>query len=164
MKKARIIAGLLCLLMGCTLTSCDEISPLKIIDWAPVELYMSVNDADGNNLLEGDTSWLEGMSITFNGQTSELDFSPMTRAYMPEFMGFRLMDSDAYGQKVLYYGELEGGRDYDNEEFVISWPDGTQDVITYSRKLNRRKGDATQSWSLNGTKLEGERICIALHK
>lgn len=95
------------------------------------------------------------MSITFNGQTTELDFSPMTRAYMPEFMGLRLMDSDAYGQKVLYYGELEGGRDYDNEEFVISWPDGTQDVITYSRKLNRRKGDATQSWSLNGTKLEG---------
>lgn len=148
-----IIAALVCL------CAC-----VKIIDWVPVTFQVRVQDVQGNDLLDpaNDNTWLTGTKIHFRGITVDLDETgitvPATRELPAEYEGFRLeKGKDHY---YLAFGEFDGGTDYDEEDIMIQWPDGTVNVITYSRKLNRMKAEAKQAFKLDGTECSSPIIIV----
>lgn len=49
---------------------------------------------------------------------------------------------------MLYFGELAGDGDYDDEPLTIHWPDGTTDVITIKNKVYL--SSASRKYKLNG--------------
>ena len=134
----------------------------KIIDWYPVNLKIEVQNAEGQDLLnpENDLSWLDGTTIKFRGTTTELTFTdgPQATDLPANFYGFRL---EKNGERyVLAYGEIDGGEEYDNDEFTLTWPDGTIDRITFKRRLNRVTIDAKDKWSLNGEKCSNPVVIV----
>jgi hypothetical protein len=52
------------------------------------------------------------------------------------------------GEPMLYFGELAGDGDYDDEPFTIHWPDGSTDVITVKNKTYL--SSANRKYKLNG--------------
>ena len=52
------------------------------------------------------------------------------------------------GEPMLYFGELAGDGDYDDEPFTIHWPDGSTDVITVKNKAYL--SSANRKFKLNG--------------
>lgn len=128
----------------------------KMVDWAPVNLQVYVQDSAGKDLLdpENGNSWVEGTTLTFRGEECPIDLegSPLTKDYMPVFYGFRIeKDGDRY---CMVYGEVDGGMSYKNEEFIIRWPGGTEDVISLTRRLNEITINARNVWRLNGKKTD----------
>ena len=154
MKKSLIL-----FLFTLLLTSCNND---MIIDWYPVTLRIQVQNEEGQDLLnpENDLSWLEGTTIKFQGTTTELTLTdgPQPTDVLVEFYGFRLVKYEE--DYVLSYGEFEGAAEYDNEEFTLTWPDGTVDRITYTRKLNSTKIEAKETWSLNGEKCSNPVVIV----
>ncbi|MBQ6709350.1 MAG: hypothetical protein IJN26_01465 [Bacteroidales bacterium] len=136
----------------------------KIIDWVPVTFQIRVQDEQGKDLLDpsNDNSWLIGTTIQFRGITVDLDETgisvPVTKDMPVVYEGFRLeKGSDYY---YLAFGEFEGATDYDEESFVIYWPDKTYNVITYDRRINTRKGGAKEVWKLDGVKCTSPIIIV----
>lgn len=81
-------------LLACT--SCD-----KIIDWAPIDLRIYVQDTSGKDLLDpgNDNTWAEGTTLTFQGNESllELNDTPQTKDLPAVYEGFRIeKDGDRY--------------------------------------------------------------------
>ena len=139
-------------------TSCESMQ--VDADAAPVTLEIFVKDAEGNNLL--DYGWLDGKNViaTFKGETYELQKDALTRAYMPQFYGFKVMSRDL--GPFLYFGELDGTDDM-NDEFVINWGDGTFDTIAiYNDCRTKANGayDIKRHYVVNGVKTESHRITI----
>ena len=136
----------------------------KIIDWVPVTFQIRVQDAQGNDLLDpaNDNRWLAGTTIRFRGIVVGLDetgiTSPVTRDMSVTYEGFRLEKGEDY--YFLAFGQFEGATDYDEESFVIYWPDKTYNVITYDRRINTRKGGAKEVWKLDGVKCSSPIIIV----
>ena len=70
----------------------------------------------------------------------------MTRMYLPMMDG--LMYVTKNGEQMLYFGELAGDGDYDDEPLTIHWPDGSTDVITVKNKAYL--SSANRKYKLNG--------------
>ena len=139
-------------------TSCESMQ--VDADAAPVTLEIFVKDAEGNNLL--DYGWLDGKNViaTFKGETYELQKDALTRAYMPQFYGFKVTSRDL--GPFLYFGELDGTLDM-NDEFVINWGDGTFDtIVIYNDCRTKANGayDIKRHYVVNGVKTENHRITI----
>ena len=138
-----------------------EIGDGYIIDWAPVELHIHLHDAQGNDLLdpENPNNLIDGTTITFCGKTYEASrewyekgmfhdwqyTEPIkgeeqeqedvsTRACLARLYGLYLLRNGVpYETKPgfqLYFGEIDGSDDM-SEDLVISWPDGSRNVIYY---------------------------------
>ena len=118
----------------------------------PVNLIIQVRDGSGKDILDpavGNT-WLEGTTITFRGETEPLQTEPATKTYLPQFYGFRLEKGD--GNYQLEYGEIDGEIEYRDEPFTIHWGDGSEDIISLTRRLNYISISAKTKWKLNGNK------------
>ena len=103
---------------------------------------------------------MEGTTIEFQGTTTELTLTdgPQPTDVLVEFYGFRLVKyEEGY---FLSYGEIEGTAEYDNEEFTLTWPDGTVDRITYKRRVNAITINAYERWHLNGEKCNNPVIIV----
>ena len=154
MKRILILIAAVACLSGCG----------KIIDWVPVTFQIRVQDALGNDLLDpaNDNRWLVGTTIRFRGIVVDLDetgiTSPITRDMSVTYEGFRLEKGEDY--YFLAFGQFEGATDYDEESFVIYWPDKTYNVITYDRRINTRKGGAKEVWKLDGVKCTSPIIIV----
>ncbi len=128
-------------------------------DASPVTMEIYVKDADGNNLLE--QNWLLGKNVTatFKGETYELQIVE-AKAYKPHFYGFKVTARDL--GMYLYFGELDG-MDALNDDFVISWGDGSSDVITiYNDCKAKMNGayDIKRHFVVNGHKTKDKRITL----
>ncbi len=153
----RIIFFLL-IAISSVVTSCENMQVEA--DAMPVTLEIFVKDAEGNNLL--DYGWLDGKNViaTFKGETYELQKDMPTRAYMPHFYGFKVTGRDL--GTILYFGELDGTHDM-NDEFVISWGDGTFDtIVIYNDCRTTMNGgyNIKRHYVVNGVKTENHRITI----
>ena len=126
-----------------------------IQDWNPINIYIKVSNAEGQNLLDTATPnnfvdkeiSAEWMGETYVADTISLwDKQYMTRMYLPKMDGLMYITKD--GKRVLYFGELAGDGDYDDEPLTIHWPDGSTDVITVRNKTYF--SSANRKYKLNG--------------
>jgi hypothetical protein len=125
------------------------------MDWNPIRIYVKVSNAEGKNLLDSTTigSFVgKEISAEWKGETYIADTvslwkkQHMTRVYLPMMDG--LMYVTKNGEQMLYFGELAGDGDYDDEPFTIHWPDGSTDVITVKNKAYLSSAD--RKFKLNG--------------
>ena len=138
MKNKSLLAAMLLMVTSSVMfVSCYP----PIMDWAPIEIYVKVSNAEGQNLLDsttlnnfvGEEISAEWMGETYVADTiSWREKQHMTREYLPMMNG--LMYVTKNGEPMLYFGELAGDGDYNDEPFTIHWPDGSTDVITVKNK------------------------------
>ena len=118
-------------------TACDDSGSDDMIwDFAPIELHIAVQDAQGNDLLNHE---------------KDVPIS-QTKAYLAHFNGLQTMKFET-GKYFLTFGEFNGDDTFDNEKVIIDWNDGTQDVITFSSKLiwkSKNKPVFDRKFCLNG--------------
>ena len=146
------LAGLLAMtFVGCS--DHDEIDDL-IVDFAPIQINGMAESQDGKDLLN---PTVEGNLLTQNikaiyrGEEYTNGASSKSRVYVPKFYGLITVKLQN-GKYALSFGELDGGKDFKNEEIVIDWGDGKQDVITFSNtvKWEGKNPDIARSFLLNG--------------
>ena len=151
MKKTKLHLMALAVVLTSGLMSCDNGT---IWDISPMKIYITVSNAEGQDLLNPDTPnsidyckvSAEWMGETYVGDTLSLySKQQMTRMFMPEMHG--LMYITEHGKSKLYFGDISGHGTYDDEPLTLCWPDGSTDVITVkasaiegyrSVKLNRK--------------------------
>ena len=156
-KMKRILIFLFTVL---TLSSCSDLRTESrsdiIYDITPIVLHIYVNDADGRNLLDGREGSLDtkNISATYEGETYSVELQ--TKYYMPSFRGL-VLKKDSAGNNKLVFGELDGAKNLDYVDLVISWGNGTSDTITifndYKVKSNG-KLDITRRFYVNGKKMD----------
>ena len=151
MKKTRLHLMALAVVLTSGLMSCDN---GMIWDIAPMNIYITVSNAEGQDLLNPDTPnsidygqvSAEWMGETYVGDTlSPYSKQQMTRMYLPTMHG--LVYYTEHGKSKLCFGEISGHGTFDDEPLTLHWPDGSTDVITVkasaiegyrSVKLNRK--------------------------
>ena len=150
-NKSILMVMLLMVTSSVMFVSCEP----PIQDWNPINIYIKVSNAEGQNLLDTATPdnfvdkeiSAEWMGETYVADTISLwEKQHMTRMYLPEMHG--LMYKTKNGEKVLYFGELAGDGDYEDEPLTIHWPDGSTDVITVKNKAYI--SSANRKYKLNG--------------
>lgn len=147
-----LFISLLCL---AGFTACDN-SDDMIWDFTPIVLYISVQDTQGNDLLNPEIPGniaKQGIKAIYKEKTYIKDAPiPQTKAYMAILTGLQTKKNKE-GKYFLAFGEFNGDQTFENEKVVINWNDGTQDVITFSSKLtwkSRNKPVFNRKFSLNG--------------
>lgn len=105
-------------------------------DVTPVEIIIRVTDAHGNDLLNPNTSgtiFYNKISAIYKGKVYSMDTSYMnkSRYLMPTFYGLKWQKSDYKDEYLLYFGEFDGTENFQNEEIIIDWNDGTKDTICF---------------------------------
>ena len=127
------------------------------IDWTPVHLVISVIDSNDHSVATPENKHLlEGTTIEFLGNVIplELETSPLTKMVFPLYTDRFFIGNESRFKNCLVFGEISGEYEFKDEPFKITWPDGSTDVITYTRKLNRITIDAKEGWKLNGEKCD----------
>jgi hypothetical protein len=71
-----------------------------------------------------------------------------------QFVTLRSIMEKYYGSPVA---KLDGDKEYDTD-FILTWKDGSQDVIHFTRKINDIL-DTEDQWLLNGEKVEQTGNC-----
>ena len=123
------------------------------VDWCPVIVSFCVQDSDGNDLLDPANESFIGDQIILSYNGSEYMYSIPTKTYLPVFFGFTI-DKDSQSDKYCArFGELNGEYDYD-DDFLITFPDGSSKTIHYDRKVSHLTISARQKWSLDGEKVD----------
>ena len=137
---------LLCIFCCINFTSCDPANnggDDLIWDFAPIVLYISVQDAQGNDLLNPLTKGSianQGIKAIYKGETYEKDapLNERTRAYMAYFTGLQTEVSKD-GKYYLTFGEFNGDHTFDNEKQEIDQKHGL--VITRTPSQSEQKFD-----------------------
>ena len=165
MKSLKYLFLALALCLGANaLSSCslwddkdDDLDPGTIcVDWAPTELYISVEDRYGNDLLDtlSTSCIVDDISVTFHGETLKVRKNPYseehggmmpymtgTRTLMPTWYGLCLINEKAgwdgkqwnmekTDKFMLYLGEIDASGDHD-EDIVFNWGNGKTSTIHY---------------------------------
>lgn len=150
---------LLVTLFALSITSCqnDDNGSDSIWDVYPLNFYIYVSDASGNNLLSEDYTGNildQDIKIIFDRMEFPLgvDMNDVyTRYYMPYMYGLQL------SSERLVFGEFDGAMDH-KDTFVISWGDGTYDDVSFEYDFEWGAGDGAPSSSktiyLNDVKLD----------
>ena len=156
---------LLCIFCCINFTSCDPANNGEddlIWDFSPIVLYISVQDAQGNDLLNPLTKGSianQGIKAIYKGETYEKDapLNERTRAYMAYFTGLQTGVSKD-GKYYLTFGEFNGDHTFDNEKVEIDWNDGKEpSVITFSSKLtwkSKKEPVFDRKFCLNGQEID----------
>lgn len=149
MKK--IFAAFFFAMTAFLVTSCDEES--FEVDWAPVNLFIYAEDADGNDLIK---DGMEGLTLTYKGETYEVTTRESTRALLAHMYGLVFQESTEYSDASaapnrLVFGEIDGAADMD-EDIVLTWPDGSKNTIHYHCSNHRegRHPTCKRTWKLDG--------------
>ena len=140
---------------------CDMLGGGLTVDWAPVSIFIEAVDDSGHSII---SPVMPGMTLTYKGKTYIVSKpsdpqTVQTKAYMAQFGGFYAQLKDDGEEEELYYlvfGEIDGAADMD-EDIVLNWPDGSEDIIHYHCSNHREwpEPKCDRSWKLNGSKHEG---------
>ena len=191
MKKCSILFWAMIAILGvCSFASCssdDDDDTDYDVDWYPVELYITVKDMYGNDLLDtlSNSSVAETMTATFQGETYHLrkgyidetgmpiPYAATTRLYLSTWYGFCLVnhwlvwtnarwDYVKTDDFMIYVGEIDGAQDMD-EDIVLTFPGGVTHTIHYHCSDHKRL-DCTRYFTLDGKRLDDKerRIEIVL--
>jgi len=163
----RLVYSLLAVVGMISATACEGIPGMVIVDWSPVNIYITATDADGKSIISPD---MPGMALTFRGETysvmSQEDLqakyngsyqgtAPKTKAYLAILDGLIAEPAGDEGYR-LRFGEIDGAEDMD-EDIVLQWPDGSMDTIHYHCSDHREWPSikCNRSWKLNGEAHDG---------
>ncbi|MGI6792831.1 hypothetical protein ACMYZ5_00660 [Bacteroides sp. KG68] len=128
---------LFCLIVS-TACASDNGDNSMIWDFAPIELHISVQDAQAHDLLNPETPGniaKQGIKAIYKDKIYKKDVPVnQTKAYKSRFNGLQTQKTEE-GKYFLTFGEFEGNETFKDEKIIIDWNDGTQDVITFSSKL-----------------------------
>lgn len=117
-----------------------------IVDYAPVEFYISVETSKGMDLLNAENEgaldldaielWYDGNIYVLNPKTD----AQSTRAYFPNFEGMQLQKID--GKCRIYVGEFDGapGTGVKSRYFTMNWGDGSNDNFSYTNTKEGKHG------------------------
>lgn len=178
-KERKFFAIALYAVMMLSFAGCDNIIGNDIIvDWAPVSLYLRIVDSNGVDLLdpENPDNMIEGTTLTFKGVTYNASTQwydtghpyqmASTKAiYAPLYGLFlvngKLLNSQSMASDFsLYFGEIDGARDMD-EDLTVTLPNGTTATIHYHcSNHNERRLTCNRSWTFNGKKHNGSTFVI----
>jgi hypothetical protein len=138
-----------------TFFACNEKDDPKneyiISDWYPIELWIYIQDQDGKDLLDYDSENYIGndFMLTYKDKTYRIQTKDkVSKVYKPEFDGLVLVYDNDKKKYSAYFGELEGYAEY-NDDFTITWKDGSKDIIHFYRKITGSL-DSDDKWLLNG--------------
>lgn len=132
-----------------------------IVDYAPVEFYISVETSKGVDLLNAENEgaldldaielWYDGNIYVLNPKTD----AQSTRAYFVRFEGMKLQQVD--GKYRIYVGEFDGapGTGVKSGDFTMNWGDGSSDTFSYT---NHKVGkyDVEHKFFHNGKSVKSE--------
>ena len=144
-------------ILSLTLPSCnksDTPDALVAVEWYPIELYIYIQDKDAKDLLNYDATYYVGndFMLTYNGKTYRMETKGTEEN--PEL----ILGTDRIQQShIAYFGTLDGDKEYD-ADFILTWKDGSQDVIHFTRKINDIL-DTEDQWLLNGEEVEQTGNC-----
>lgn len=131
-----------------------------IYDFHSITVYVSVMDKSGNDLLDPDSEYFIGsdISVEYRGKIEYLKPLESTKDVLVIYKGLELIQKD--GAYVLAFGELDGSEEYD-DDFVITWPDGSTDTIHYKRRFgSKRNVEVKEVWKLNGKETSNPVVVI----
>ena len=169
--KTNVLFSLFISLFLCLplLSSCSEDNngedDLIIWDFAPINFYFIVQDAEGNDLLNPLTEGNilnQDIKAIYQGKEYKLDepVQPDTKAYLATMYGLRFVEEED-GHCLLYFGELQGEDTYEDETITLDWGNGTTDVITFSSRLtwnSPKDPEFDRHFYLNGVEQGGTLI------
>lgn len=131
-KPAFLLAAILSLSILTACSNDDGPEDDVIYDFNPVGLFIHIQDADGNNLLDPATkgNWFgQEFEADYDGKIYPAKWDlpwwlyPETRMYLPRFYGLTIMadygfdddDNLKFDMKdaFLYFGEFQGDKDHD---------------------------------------------------
>ena len=151
----RKIYLLMALCLSFAITSCGDKNEDEtlIVDYAPVEFYISVENKYGVDLLNSENEGaldVDAITLGYNGVTYSFDSevaATVTRAYLPKFRGMELQKID--GKYRIYIGEFEGCPGHSGDSFAMEWGDGSRDTFTYTNTKVGQYG-VEHNFFLNG--------------
>ena len=134
-----------------------------IVDWAPLELFVYLSDADGNNLLDPEYEHAYDSAkivLTYEGEEYEVInyLTPSEPKAQPmEYLA--VFDSpyichDTKGVARLTIGEWGRDEKWDMATVEVSWGDGTTDTIAFSHDYTYNpeyRNDADNGWGYTFT-------------
>ncbi len=134
----RKIYLLMALCLSFAITSCGDKNEddTLIVDYAPVEFYISVENKYGVDLLNSENEGaldVDAITLGYKGVTYSFDSeatATVTRAYLPRFEGMELQKID--GKYRIYVGEFDGNPGHSGDSFTMEWGDGSWDTFTYT--------------------------------
>lgn len=132
----RKIYLLMALCFSFAITSCGDKNEDIIVDYAPVEFYISVENKYGVDLLNSENEGaldVDAITLGYKGVTYSFDSeatATVTRAYFPRFEGMELQKID--GKYRIYVGEFDGNPGHSGDSFTMEWGDGSWDTFTYT--------------------------------
>lgn len=134
----RKIYLLMALCFSFAITSCGDKNEDEdiIVDYAPVEFYISVENKSGLDLLNSENEGaldVDAITLGYKGVTYSFDSeaaAAVTRAYFPRFEGMELQKID--GKYRIYVGEFEGCPGHSGDSFTMEWGDGSWDTFSYT--------------------------------
>lgn len=160
MKKILSLATMFAILLSMACENIEKDDDHVIIDWAPIEMYIYLSDADGNNLLDPASEECydsANITLTYNGEQYSVDNwlrednEPMAKplAYLAEF-GLIYITRDRNGVAYMTVGEWDGGNHkWEMCSVEIAWGDGTTDTFAFSSDYTydeKKKNDPSTSW------------------
>lgn len=157
----------LALLVVFSISGCNGPWPWMIWDIAPFELYVYVEDGEGNDMLNPehpDSLVYNDISIRFEGETYHMDEVAQTKAYMAMFYGVCLeVDSD--GRHYLQIGEFNGDTEYDQAHIILDWGNGSENRLVFSHEFWWKKHEPHHRTyvGLDGSDLvEGNAVTVVM--
>lgn len=160
--KSVLLVFALLVLGSCRMTDGgDDI----IWDMNPVVVRLTVQDTKGTDLIANGTYDISKVSIVTAGKTvgvytqeemrdwnyeKGVKPAPTTRYCMPHQYG-AYVEKGNDGRWVICVGEYDGAKNFKDEMITVIWPDGSKDVIIFSRrvKFGRKDVDVRMEWTLN---------------
>lgn len=123
-----------------------------IVDWAPIVLYVYLNDAEGNSLFEPTN---DNITLTYEGDEYKVanylsSDTPQaqTLEYMAVFEG-GYVTRKADGTAFMIIGEWNRNQNWEMCTIEINWGDGTTDTLAFTHSYtydSEYRNDAEHNW------------------
>ena len=146
MKRSMTL--LLSILLATTFFSCnsDDEGSARFDSWYPVEFQFYVQNGDGVDLLNYDSSYYAGndFQLEYDGKIYHVERT------ITDEEGYNLLLAKDKGEDkyCVYFGKLNGYKDYD-DTFILRWNDGQVDKIRFYRKITGNL-QSDDKWFFNG--------------
>ena len=114
----------------------DNVCADVLVDWAPIMMYVYVQNDKGTDLLNPNTESsidVSAISLQYKDKNYSVikGYSTTTRAYMASFSGVTLK-VDSQGKYFLSIGEWNADDDAEYTEISLDWGDGTKDTFGFT--------------------------------